>query len=160
LSDPKCGIIGLGFGSTATPMLQQLAQAGLVNVVRGPQEEAAAVWLAERWGAVEAVVAVGACGLVTRLIAPLIGNKDSDPAVLVVDPQGRFVVPLLGGHAAGGDRLSQEIAALVGGQAVLTGAGSAQGRLPLDAFGQAWGWRRGAGDWRSQIGRASWRERV
>ena len=40
--------------------------------------------------------------------------------------------------------LSQEIAALVGGQAVLTGAGSAQGRLPLDAFGQAWGWRRGA----------------
>ncbi|MEA5442661.1 precorrin-3B C(17)-methyltransferase [Cyanobium gracile] len=129
-------------------MLQQLTQAGLLQTVRGPEDAAAAVWLAEHWGTAEAVVAVGACGLVTRLIAPLIADKDSDPAVLVVDPQGRFVVPLLGGHAAGGDRLSQAIAALIGGEAVLTGASAARGRLPLDAFGQAWGWRRGEGDWR------------
>lgn len=141
-------IVGLGFGPTATPMLQRLTQAGLLRTVRGPEDGAAAVWLAEHWGSAEAVVAVGACGLVTRLIAPLITDKDSDPAVLVVDPQGRFVVPLLGGHHAGGDRLSQEIAALLGGEAVLTGAGAAHGRLPLDAFGQAWGWRRGGGDWR------------
>ncbi len=142
-------IVGLGFGPTAAPMLQQLTQAGLLRTVRGPEDAAAAVWLAEHWGAAEAVVAVGACGLMTRLIAPLIRDKDSDPAVLVVDPLGRFVVPLLGGHAAGGDRLSQEIAALIGAAAVLTGASAARGQLPLDAFGQAWGWRRGAGDWRS-----------
>ncbi|MCP9793544.1 MULTISPECIES: precorrin-3B C(17)-methyltransferase [Synechococcales] len=129
-------------------MLQQLTQAGLLRTVRGPEDAAAATWLAEHWGAAEAVVAVGACGLVTRLIAPLISDKDRDPAVLVVDPQGRFVVPLLGGHAAGGDRLSQEIAALIGAAAVLTGASAARRGLPLDAFGQAWGWRRGAGDWR------------
>ncbi|WP_416233176.1 precorrin-3B C(17)-methyltransferase [Cyanobium gracile] len=134
----------------ATAMLQRLRQAGLVHVVRDPEEaEASAPWLARHWGTADAVVAVGACGLVTRLIAPLVGDKQSDPAVLVVDPRGRFVVPLLGGHGAGGDRLAEEIAALVGGQAVLTGAGASQGRLPLDAFGQAWGWRRGAGDWRS-----------
>jgi cobalt-precorrin 5A hydrolase/precorrin-3B C17-methyltransferase len=84
---------------------------------------------------------------VTRLIAPLIGAKNSDPAVVVVDPNGRFVVPLLGGHAAGGERLSEEIAALIDGQAVLTGASAAQNLLPLDAFGLAWGWRRGDGDW-------------
>ena len=94
-------VIGLGFGPTATPMLQRLAQAGLLQTVRGPEDGAAAVWLAEHWATAEAVVAVGACGLVTRLIAPMISDKDSDPAVLVVDPQGRFVVPLLGGHAAG-----------------------------------------------------------
>ncbi len=144
----QTAIIGLGFGPTATPMLQQLTDAGILRTVRGPEDGAAAVWLAEHWGTAEAVVAVGACGLVTRLIAPLISDKDSDPAVLVVDPNGRFVVPLLGGHAAGGDRLSQTIAALVGGEAVLTGASAARGQLPLDAFGQAWGWRRGGGDWR------------
>ncbi len=148
MSVSQPAIIGLGFGPTATPMLQQLTDAGILQTVRGPEDGAAAVWLAEHWGTAEAVVAVGACGLVTRLIAPLISDKDSDPAVLVVDPQGRFVVPLLGGHAAGGDRLSQTIAALVGGEAVLTGASAARGRLPLDAFGQAWGWRRGKGDWR------------
>jgi cobalt-precorrin 5A hydrolase/precorrin-3B C17-methyltransferase len=92
---------------------------------------------------------------VTRLIAPLISAKDSDPAVVVVDPEGRFVVPLLGAHAAGGDRLCQEIAALVGGQAVLTGACAGQGRLPLDAFGLDWGWRRGGGDWRHLMVEAS-----
>ncbi len=130
-------------------MLQRLRQAGLLHEVRDPEvHEASALWLTRHWGTADAVVAVGACGLVTRLIAPLIGDKHSDPAVLVVDPRGRFVVPLLGGHGAGGDRLAEEIAALVGGQAVLTGAGAALGRLPLDAFGQAWGWRRGAGDWR------------
>ncbi len=153
-------IIGLGFGPTATPMLERLAQAGLLRTVRGPENGAAAVWLAEHWATAEAVVAVGACGLVTRLIAPLIGDKDSDPAVLVVDPQGRFVVPLLGGHAAGGDRLSQELAALIGGQAVLTGAGAASGRLPLDAFGQAWGWRRGGGDWRGLMVEAARSNRI
>ncbi len=149
MSGTQRAIVGLGFGPTAAPMLQRLAQAGLLRTVRGPDDKAAAVWLAEHWGAAEAVVAVGACGLVTRLIAPLIADKDSDPAVLVVDPQGRFVVPLLGGHHAGGDRLTKEIAALVDGEAVLTGASAARGQLPLDAFGQAWGWRRGGGDWRS-----------
>jgi len=148
LSDTTRRHIGLGFGPTAAAMLQRLRQAGLLTVVRGPEEEASAPWLARHWGSADAVVAVGACGLVTRLIAPLISDKQSDPAVLVVDPRGRFVVPLLGGHGAGGDRLAEEIAALVGGQAVLTGAGASLGRLPLDAFGQAWGWRRGAGDWR------------
>ncbi len=155
MSGTQGPIVGLGFGPAAAPLLQRLAQAGLLETVRGPGDGAAADWLAERWGSAGAVVAVGACGLVTRLIAPLITEKDSDPAVLVVDPQGRFVVSLLGGHHAGGDRLSQEIAALLGGEAVLTGAGAALGRLPLDAFGQAWGWRRGAGDWRRLMVEAS-----
>ncbi|MBW4531157.1 MAG: precorrin-3B C(17)-methyltransferase [Aphanothece saxicola GSE-SYN-MK-01-06B] len=160
MSVSQPAIIGLGFGPTATPMLQQLTQAGLLQTVRGPEDAAAAVWLAEHWGTAEAVVAVGACGLVTRLIAPLIRDKDRDPAVLVVDPQGRFVVPLLGGHAAGGDRLSQKIAALIGGEAVLTGASAARGRLPLDAFGQAWGWRRGGGDWRGLMVEAARGNRI
>ncbi|MCP9934094.1 precorrin-3B C(17)-methyltransferase [Cyanobium sp. Candia 9D4] len=155
MSDPtRRRHIGLGFSPTATPMLQRLRQAGLLHVVR-EEEEASGPWLARHWGTADAVVAVGACGLVTRLIAPLIGDKQSDPAVLVVDPRGRFVVPLLGGHGAGGERFAEEIAALVGGQAVLTGAGAALGRLPLDAFGQAWGWRRGAGDWRGLMVQAA-----
>ncbi|KEF42345.1 MAG: precorrin-3 methylase [Cyanobium sp. CACIAM 14] len=141
-------IVGLGFGPAAGPMLERLRRGGLLAEVKGP-EEGSADWLAARWSGARAVVAVGACGLVTRLIAPLIADKDSDPAVVVVDPDGRFVVPLLGIHGAGGDRLGQEIAALIGGQAVLTGASASGSRLPLDAFGLAWGWRRGRGDWRT-----------
>ena len=114
-----------------------------------------AAWLAPRWERATAVVAVGACGLVTRLIAPLLRGKEHDPAVVVVDPGGRYAIALLGGHAAGGDALAQEIAALLGGEAVLTGASSASGALALDAFGSAWGWSRGAGDWRALMVRSA-----
>jgi cobalt-precorrin 5A hydrolase/precorrin-3B C17-methyltransferase len=38
---------------------------------------------------------------------------------------------------------------------VLSGACGAAGRLALDAFGSAWGWRRGSGDWRALMVRAA-----
>ncbi|MCS5692486.1 precorrin-3B C(17)-methyltransferase [Cyanobium sp. FGCU-6] len=104
-------------------------------------------WLQQRWEGAGAVVAVGACGLVVRLIAPLLQGKERDPAVVVVDPQGRFAVPLLGGHGAGAERLAEAIAALLGGQAVATGSSASSDRLALDAFGKDWGWRRGGGNW-------------
>jgi len=63
---------------------------------------------------------------------------------VVVDPAGRFAIPLLGGHGAGGESLSQRVAALLGGQAVLSGSSGAAGRLALDCFGRDWGWRRAA----------------
>ncbi len=155
MTTPERRIVGLGFGPMAQPMLERLRQAGLVTTLRPPEAGATGPWLAQQWPWAKAVVAVGACGLVTRLIAPLIGDKDSDPAVVVVDPEGRFVVPLLGGHAAGGERLSEEIAALIDGQAVVTGGSAARRTLPLDAFGLAWGWRRGQGDWRALMIAAS-----
>lgn len=139
---------GLGFSPTAQGPLSQLRQAGLLQQVVLPGDTPSpAAALAQAWPDAKAFVVVGACGLVTRLIAPLLGDKTSDPAVVVVDPEGRFAIPLLGGHRSGGEELSQRVAALLGGSAVLTGSSGAVGRLALDQFGEAWGWRRGSGDW-------------
>jgi len=151
------GIIALGFSPAAEAALRQLEQGGLTTETHRAWEgnEESGPWLAQRWGTVSAVVAVGACGLVTRLIAPLLAGKACDPAVVVLDPQARHAIPLLGGHAAGGEGLAHRIAALLGGQAVLSGASGAAGRLALDAFGTAWGWRRGSGDWRALMVRAA-----
>ena len=55
------------------------------------------------------LIVVGALGAVTRLIAPLLKDKESDPAVLVLDAQGLQVVPLLGGHRAGGEQLARDL---------------------------------------------------
>ena len=85
---------------------------------------------------------VGAIGAVTRLIAPLIQGKSIDPAVLVLDPKGDYVIPLLGGHSSGADQRALEIAAKIGGTAVITGACSHEQRIPIDCFGEGWGWRR------------------
>jgi len=150
-------ILVLAFSPGAETVLRQLEAGGLASETHrsGGDDGESGAWLADRWGGATAVVAVGACGLVTRLIAPLLQGKEHDPAVVVVDAAGRYAIPLLGGHAAGGEALAQEIAALLGGEAVLTGASGTRGSLALDAFGSAWGWRRGAGDWRSLMARAA-----
>ena len=147
---------GLGFSRGSAEVLERLRQAGIVQAVAGwAASPSASETLRGHWQEASAFVVVGATGLVTRLVAPLLSDKHSDPAVVVVDPAGRFAVPLLGGHAAGADQLSQRVAALLGGTAVLTGASAGSGRLTLDAFGAAWGWRRGAGDWNALMQRAA-----
>ena len=99
--------------------------------------------LSAHWARGGNLLVIGAIGAVTRLVAPLAQDKHSDPAVVVMDARGEHVVPLLGGHAAGAEQLARDLAAALGGRAVLTGDASTQGRLALDSFGEAWGWTRG-----------------
>ena len=150
-------IWGLSFSPEGNGLLELLRQAGLIHhSVDSGSKPAASELLQSEWGSSQGFVMVGACGLVTRLIAPLLQGKNQDPAVVVVDPQGAFAIPLLGGHAAGAEALSQRVAALLGGQAVLTGSSGSQGRLALDAFGKSWGWRRSAtGDWNALMQKAA-----
>jgi len=85
----------------------------------------------------DAVVAVMAAGAVVRILAPLIadGDKSSDPAVLVIDEGGRFVTPILGGHAAGANRLATELAQLLGAEPVITTATDIACVAALDDLG-------------------------
>jgi cobalt-precorrin 5A hydrolase/precorrin-3B C17-methyltransferase len=149
-------IVAMGFSPEANALLQRLETTGLVGAIRWPgAAPSPGDWLRQHWHQAEAVVAVGACGLMVRLIAPLLEHKQSDPAVVVLDPAGRFAIPLLGGHAGGAEALAARLAALLGGEAVPTGSSAAMGRLPLDAFGDAWGWIRGHGDWNALMLAAS-----
>jgi cobalt-precorrin 5A hydrolase/precorrin-3B C17-methyltransferase len=146
-------IWGFGLSAQAEAPLQRLLNAGLIDRVALPPDGQAwrsqelQAFLSDTWPQAQALVAVGACGAITRLVAPLLQSKHRDPAVVVIDPQGRFAIPLLGGHSAGGEALAQRMAALLGGEAVITGASAAAGLLALDGFGGPWGWRRGGGDW-------------
>jgi cobalt-precorrin 5A hydrolase/precorrin-3B C17-methyltransferase len=144
---------GFSLSNQALPLLRQLLERGLIDRIASPADGVA--WqtgdlqrlLTSEWSRSRAFVAVGSCGAITRLIAPRLSGKDTDPAVVVVDGQGRFAIPLLGGHGAGAEALAIAVAALLGGEAVITGAGASQGRLALDSFGTGWGWRRGPGPW-------------
>ena len=46
------------------------------------------------------------CGVVVRAIAPLVKSKFEDPAVVVLDAGGRWVVSLLSGHEGGANDLA------------------------------------------------------
>uniref|UniRef100_UPI00404A17A4 precorrin-3B C(17)-methyltransferase n=1 Tax=Cyanobium sp. TaxID=2164130 RepID=UPI00404A17A4 len=158
----RTAIWGLSFSPAGNGLLELLHQAGLIHhTVESGSTPAASELLQSQWGGAQGFVVVGACGLVTRLIAPLLQGKNQDPAVVVVDPQGAFAIPLIGGHAAGAEALSQRVAALLGGQAVLTGSSGSQGKLALDTFGNSWGWRRSAtGDWNGLMQKAAPGERA
>lgn len=91
-------------------------------------------WTAESWNSREALIFVGACGIAVRAIAPYVKDKFSDPAVVAVDEAGSFAVPLLSGHVGGANALAREIAAVTGGQAVVTTATDVNGRFAVDVW--------------------------
>ncbi|MFD7133137.1 precorrin-3B C(17)-methyltransferase [Streptomyces sp. NPDC059894] len=83
----------------------------------------------------EQLVCFLATGAVVRLIAPLLGDKASDPGVVCVDEAGRFAVPVVGGHAGGANALALRVGELLGARPVVTTATDAVGIPGLDTLG-------------------------
>ena len=86
----------------------------------------------ERWFQGRAFVCIMATGIVVRQIAPLLQHKSVDPAVVVVDELGRFVISLVSGHLGGANDLAREVAQITGGQPVISTASDVQDRPALD----------------------------
>jgi precorrin-4 C11-methyltransferase len=89
----------------------------------------------------ESLVCIMASGIVTRELAPLLKNKHSDPAVVVMDSEGRFAVSLLSGHEGGANHLAHQLAKLTSGQAVITTASDTQKIPALDVLAKERGWK-------------------
>uniref|UniRef100_UPI004055F076 cobalt-precorrin 5A hydrolase n=1 Tax=Candidatus Electronema sp. TaxID=2698783 RepID=UPI004055F076 len=90
--------------------------------------------LARAWQEYDSLICIMAAGIVVRCIAPLLRDKTTDPAVVVCDERGQFAISLLSGHLGGGNALARQIAALLGGQAVITTASDVLGRTALDIW--------------------------
>lgn len=96
--------------------------------------------VAAAFAAHDAHVFVLAVGATVRLIAPLLGAKRTDPAVVCLDEAGRFAVSLLSGHAGGANALAEEVARAVGATPVVTTASDVLGTLRVDLLGRELGW--------------------
>ncbi|MBW4679570.1 MAG: precorrin-3B C(17)-methyltransferase [Microcoleus vaginatus WJT46-NPBG5] len=130
----------------------------LLDVVKTPGEENTRLaikaytcplkdHLANLWADHGAFVFSLAAGAVVRLIAPLLQHKSTDPAVVVVDETGQFVISLCSGHQGGADQLARLIARQLGATPVLTGASAGLGLPAVDMLGAPFGWQRGEGNW-------------
>jgi cobalt-precorrin 5A hydrolase len=82
----------------------------------------------------DALVFIMAAGIVVRMIAPYIKSKTTDPAVVVCDQEGKFVISLLSGHLGGANELAGRIAAVTGGTAVITTATDVEDLISFDLF--------------------------
>ncbi|EAZ90354.1 precorrin-3B C(17)-methyltransferase [Crocosphaera chwakensis] len=103
--------------------------------------------LATIWPNNRAFIFCLATGAVTRLIAPLLKDKASDPAIIVIDPTGQYVISLCSGHQGGADRLAQLIAHHLHATPIITGASHHLNLPAIDLLGLPFGWRKGPGDW-------------
>lgn len=78
--------------------------------------------LAQNFNRYTGHILICAAGMAIRCFAPLLQSKADDPAVVVVDQHGRYAVSLLSGHLGGANVLAQQVAEVLGGQAVVTTA--------------------------------------
>lgn len=89
----------------------------------------------QAWAECDALVCFLATGAAVRLVAPLLSDKASDPALVCVDEASRWAVPVLGGHAGGANDLAADVSAVLGATPVVTTATDAVGVPGLDALG-------------------------
>ena len=83
------------------------------------------------------IVGVCAAGILVRALAPVLGDKRTEPPVVAVSEDGAFAVPLLGAHRGGID-LARRIAAAIGASAALTSAGDRRFGIALDRPPEGW----------------------
>ncbi len=84
----------------------------------------------------ETIVYIMATGIVIREIAHCFIHKSKDPAVLVMDGKGEYVISLLSGHLGGANQKAREVAAKMKAQAVITTMSDITGHLAVDIIAQ------------------------
>lgn len=101
----------------------------------GPLPEDIRAFAGEDWGRYD-LLFIGAAGIAVRYIAPWVRDKFTDPAVLVMDERGQYVIPVLSGHVGGAVRLARELAEETGAEAVITTTTDVQGKFAVDVFAE------------------------
>ena len=128
------GIAFLAFTDRGEALAEKLAGVLGGETARAGRETDLGSWTEAAFREKRALVYVGAVGIAVRAIAPFLRHKAEDPAVLAVDETGRYVIPLLSGHLGGANALARELAAVSGGEAVITTATDLHGVFAVDLW--------------------------
>jgi cobalt-precorrin 5A hydrolase / cobalt-factor III methyltransferase / precorrin-3B C17-methyltransferase len=127
-------VIGVVAATASGRRAAETLRAAWPDEVRPLTDAKAGDALGEAWRTCDAVVSFLAVGATVRVLAPLLGDKTTDPAVVCVDESLTFAVAVLGGHH-GANSLAHRVAGVLGCTPVVTTASDAAGVTPLDSYG-------------------------
>lgn len=99
-----------------------------------PLQQTLSKWTEQAFLHADALLFVCACGIAVRSIAPYLRSKKDDPAVLVMDECGRFVISLVSGHVGGANALAKDIAKWTGAAPVITTATDVNRLFAVDSW--------------------------
>lgn len=93
-------------------------------------------WVDECWKRMDAFVFIGSANVATRMFADLVEDKMKDPAVLVLDEECKYVIPILGNHIGLGNDLASKLAKLVNAKDILTTTEEVNEKFTIEKFAE------------------------
>lgn len=87
------------------------------------------------------LIFIGAAGIAVRSIAPFISDKLTDSPVIVLDENGKYVIPLLSGHVGAANEIALYLSDKLNAVPVITTATDTHGLFSVDVFARRNGFR-------------------
>ncbi|MEG0923594.1 MAG: cobalamin biosynthesis protein [Anaerovoracaceae bacterium] len=91
-------------------------------------------YVTEKFLESDTIIFIGAIGIAIRMIDGLIKSKDVDPAVIVLDELGKYVIPILSGHLGGANEVATMIGEKIGAEPVITTATDINNKFAVDVW--------------------------
>lgn len=91
-------------------------------------------FLESSWTEYDGFIFISATGIAVRMCQPYIESKAKDPAIVVIDDEGRFSISLLSGHLGGANELAKSIGEYLSAIPVITTASDNRGIDSIDMF--------------------------
>ncbi len=88
----------------------------------------------------DGLILILSLGIAVRALDGRMRDKHRDPAVVVLDEEGKFAISVLSGHVGGANELARNVAQLIGATPVITTASDVQDTIAVDLLGQELGW--------------------
>lgn len=92
------------------------------------------LWTKENFDKADNLIFIGAIGIAVRSIAPYLKSKTTDPAILVLDEKGEFVIPILSGHIGGANKLANTLSQKISSTPVLTTSTDVNNIFAVDSW--------------------------